>query len=131
MKNLLILLSILTSFVFFSCKGQTDSGIKNISVQEMQELLKKDNVQLIDVRTPEEYHSGFIANAENIDYFSSSFDEEIKKLDKEKPVILYCKSGNRSYKSSEKLLKFGFHEIYNLDEGIIKWQQEGLGVKKE
>ncbi|MFH4965106.1 rhodanese-like domain-containing protein [Gaetbulibacter sp. M235] len=131
MKNLFIVLSVLTSFIFFNCKGQTDSEIKNISVQEMKELLKMDDVQLVDVRTPEEYHSGFIANAENMDYFSPSFDEEIKKLDKEKPVVLYCKSGNRSYKSSVKLLELGFHKIYNLDGGIIKWQQEGLDVKKE
>ena len=131
MKNLFIVLSVLTSFIFLNCKGQTDSEIKNISVQEMQEILKMDDVQLIDVRTPEEYHSGFIANAENMDYFSPSFDEEIKKLDKEKPVVLYCKSGNRSYKSSVKLLELGFHKIYNLDGGIIKWQQEGFDVKKE
>jgi len=131
MKNLFIILSVLTSFVVLGCKGQTNPEIKNISVQEMQELLKMDDVQLVDVRTPEEFHSGFIANAENMDYFSPSFDEEIKKLDKERPVVLYCKSGNRSYKSSVKLLELGFHKIYNLDGGIVKWQQEGLSVNKE
>ena len=108
MKNVLVVFSIVVSFVFLSCKGQSNSEINNISTDEMQSLLKMDNVQLVDVRTPKEFKAGFIANAQNIDFLSPTFDEDIKKLDKNKPVIVYCRSGKRSRDCSEKLLKAGF-----------------------
>ena len=128
-KTLTVLFLMFTSAVLTSCKGQHDnSAIKDITTEEMQTLLRMDNVQLVDVRTPEEYSTGFIANAQNIDYFSPTFDEDIKKLDKGKPVIVYCKSGRRSAKCSEKLLKAGFVKIYNLEGGITQWQHEGLKI---
>ncbi|MCF8272393.1 MAG: rhodanese-like domain-containing protein [Flavobacteriaceae bacterium] len=130
-KNTLIALTIICSCIILSCKGQTDSRIKNISVEDMQSLLKTADIQLIDVRTPEEYQSGFIKNAENINYFSPSFEEEILKLDRDKPIILYCRSGNRSSKSAVKFLNAGFLNLYNLDGGILNWQKQGLDVIKE
>lgn len=128
MKKILVLLSILCSLTFFSCKGQLDSEINNISVKEMQSLLKNEDVQLVDVRTLKEFNSGFIAHAQNIDYSSSTFDEDIEKLNKEKPVILYCHSGRRSTLSIKKLLKAGFKNVYNLEGGILQWKKEGLEV---
>lgn len=128
-KTLLVALCVFT-ITITSCKKQQEGGkITAVTPKEMQTLLKLDNVQLIDVRTPEEYNTGFIANAQNIDYFSPTFDEDIKKLDNEKPVIVYCKSGARSAKSSKKLLEAGFVTIYNLDGGITDWKQEGLEIK--
>lgn len=124
-RSLTLIFLMLSAIVMTNCKGQHDDGIiKDITVEEMQTILNMDNVQLVDVRTPEEYSTGFIANAQNIDYFSPTFDEDIKKLDKEKPVIVYCKSGRRSTKCSEKLLKAGFVKIYNLEGGITQWQYE-------
>lgn len=128
-RSLTLIFLMLSAIVMTNCKGQHDDGIiKDITVEEMQTILNMDNVQLVDVRTPEEYSTGFIANAQNIDYFSPTFDEDIKKLDKEKPVIVYCKSGRRSTKCSEKLLKAGFVKIYNLEGGITQWQYEGLKI---
>ena len=128
-KNLFVVFCVAFSFAITSCKGQQDDGrLKIVSPEEMQTLLQSDNMQLIDVRTPKEYDSGFIANAQNIDYFSPTFDEDIKKLDKEKPIILYCKSGRRSSKCSDKLLQAGFEKIYELDGGIIQWKKRGLEI---
>jgi rhodanese-related sulfurtransferase len=124
MRNLLIILTLISSFTISSCKGQLDTEVKNISVEEMQSLLKMDEVQLVDVRTPKEYESGYIANSQNIDYMASDFDEAVKVLNKEFPVILYCRSGRRSADGSKKLLKAGFVEVYNLEGGIIQWQKE-------
>jgi rhodanese-related sulfurtransferase len=129
-RNTFIVLTVLCSFAFLNCKEQTDPNIKNISVEELQSLLKTEDIQLVDVRTPEEYQLGFIGNAQNIDYFSPTFEEEISKFDKQKPIILYCKSGNRSSKSAAKLSKAGFVKIYTLDGGILKWQKAGLDVVK-
>lgn len=128
MKKILFFFSILFSLSFVSCKGQLDSKIDNISVKEMQSLLKNGDVQLVDVRTPKEFNSGFIANAENIDYASPSFDQDVNVLDKEKPVILYCHSGRRSAISTQKLLDAGFSKVYNLEGGILAWKKEGLEV---
>jgi rhodanese-related sulfurtransferase len=127
MKKLLIVFGLLF-FSVIGCKGQLDSGIKDVSVEEMQSLLKIDDVQLVDVRTPEEFKAGYIANAQNIDYYSPTIDEDILKLDKNKPVIVYCRSGKRSRDCSEKLLEAGFQKIYNLEGGIIQWEHEGKEI---
>ncbi|MEP1489764.1 MAG: rhodanese-like domain-containing protein [Algibacter sp.] len=128
MKQLLFIFCILISIVFVGCKESVNLGIQVISQEEMQTFLKLDDVQLIDVRTPEEYKTGFIADAQNIDFYSSTFAEDISKLDKSKPVLLYCKSGGRSAKCAKKLLKAGFVKIYDLEGGISKWEHSGLKV---
>ena len=127
MKKVLIVFGLIF-FSLIGCKGQLDSGIKDVSVEEMQSLLKIDDVQLVDVRTPEEFKTGYIANAQNIDYYSPTIDEDILKLDKNKPVIVYCRSGKRSRDCSEKLLEAGFQKIYNLEGGIIQWEHEGKEI---
>ena len=129
MKNILSAFGLIFLLAITSCKGQLNPGIQNISAEEMQTLLKMDDVQLVDVRTPEEYQMGQIANAQNINYFSPTFDEDLKKLDKNKPIIVYCKSGQRSSKCSVKLLEAGFVKIYNLEGGITQWQHQGLEIK--
>lgn len=127
MKKLLFVLGLIL-FSVSGCKGQLDNGLKDISVEEMQSLLKVDDVQLVDVRTLEEYESGFIANAQNIDYYSPTLDEDLKILDKKKPVILYCRSGKRSRDCSEKLIEAGFQKVYNLKGGILEWEHEGMEI---
>jgi rhodanese-related sulfurtransferase len=128
MKKLFFLHLILL-ITFSSCNESTDSKITVITSEEMQSILQADNVQLIDVRSKEEYEKGFIAGAQNIDFFSPTFVEDINKLDKEKPVYLYCNSGGRSAKCAEKMLEEGFIKIYDLDGGFSKWKHEGLEIK--
>lgn len=113
-----------------SCKKESKKGeVKVVSVEEMQSLLEMEDIQLVDVRTPEEYEEGYIEKFQNIDFLSPTFDEDITKLDKNKPVILYCKSGGRSASCAQKMLDAGFVKIYDLEGGISKWQHEGLEVK--
>jgi rhodanese-related sulfurtransferase len=128
MKKLFFLHLILL-ITFSSCNDSADSKITVITTEEMQSILQADNVQLIDVRTKKEYEEGYIAGAQNIDFFSPTFIEDINKLDKEKPVYLYCKSGGRSAKCAEKMLEEGFIKIYDLDGGFSKWKHEGLEIK--
>lgn len=96
--------------------------VRLISAEEMQDILELEGVQLVDVRSPQEYEEDHIANSQNIDFRSPTFEDDIKKLDKTKPVILYCKSGKRSAKCVEKLKKAGFEKIYELEGGISKWR---------
>ena len=127
MKKVVFVLLFITAFT--SCLDQRSEEVKVISAEEMRSLLEADEVQLVDVRTPEEYELGHIDDAQNIDYFSPTFDEDIKNLDKTKPVILYCKSGGRSAKCAEKMVEAGFVKIYDLEGGISKWEHKGYEVK--
>ena len=130
MKKNILLCALLIFISVSSCKKESKKGeVQLVTVEEMQSLLELEDIQLVDVRTPEEYKEGFIENFQNIDFLSPTFEEDIVKLDKEKPVILYCRSGGRSASCAQKMLDAGFVKIYDLDGGISKWQHEGLDVK--
>jgi rhodanese-related sulfurtransferase len=89
-------------------KQNVTSEIQLVSAQEMLDIIEQEDVQLVDVRTPQEYNEGHIVNSQNIDYSSPNFDEEVKQLDKTKPVILYCKSGGRSADCAKKIKRSRF-----------------------
>ncbi|WP_111309689.1 rhodanese-like domain-containing protein [Confluentibacter sediminis] len=128
MKKLSFLYVILI-ITFSSCKEVESPKITIVSPEEMQSFLQADNVQLIDVRTAKEFENGHIPGAQNIDFFSPTFVQDITKLDKDKPVYLYCNSGKRSAKCAQKMLEEGFVKIYDLDGGFSKWKYEGLEIK--
>jgi rhodanese-related sulfurtransferase len=99
-----------------------NTEVKLITADEMQLILDLEDVQLVDLRTPEEFDEIHIVNAQNINFSSPTFEADISKLDKEKPVILYCKGGTRSAKCAQKLKSAGFEKIYDLEGGISKWK---------
>lgn len=119
-----IMISLFVLSSLAGCKGQETDAIKIIDVQTFKDSVVGKDVQLIDVRTPEEYEAGHIDDAKNIDFFAENFQDEFSKLDKEKPVYIYCKSGNRSGQSALKLKAMGFNEIYDLQGGILNYQKE-------
>lgn len=130
MKRLIIILCITLSLCATGCKEDISKGeIKLVTPEEMQTLVDQKDVQLVDVRTPEEYNEGYIPNAQNIDFNSPTFDEDISKLDKNKPVMLYCKGGGRSAKCAEKLLAAGFIKIFDLQGGITQWKFKGFEIE--
>lgn len=79
----------------------------------------KDAV-LLDVRTRAEYSGGSIKGAKNIDFFSSNFGSEIKKLDQNKTYFVFCASGNRSGKACKMMEDLGY-TVYNLNGGVGAW----------
>ena len=129
MSRFLIVLCIAAAIFNYSCNDRAISDIEVVTAEEMQELSEIDDVQLIDVRSEEERKEGYIANSQNIDYNSPTFDQEIEKLDKSKPVIVYCKSGNRNAKCVEKMKDAGFVKIYDLDGGMAKWKFRGFDIE--
>lgn len=86
-------------------------------------IKEQTDLQLVDVRRPNEFAEGHIEGAVNIDFFGASFNSDFSKLDKEKPVLLYCRSGKRSGASSKKLVAMGFSEIYDLKGGFLAWMK--------
>lgn len=110
------------SFFFISCNSQ--EKIKSISTLELKTLLEKENVQLMDVRTPKEVEQGFIKSAKFADYYDGNFYEKAsQQLDKNKPVYLYCRSGGRSMKASKILQEKGFL-VVNVLGGYSQWEKE-------
>ncbi|GIV33232.1 MAG: hypothetical protein KatS3mg031_0767 [Chitinophagales bacterium] len=95
-----------------------------------QKLQQTPNAQLIDVRTPEEYAEAHLKGARNINVEDERFNVEIKTLEKDAPVFVYCRSGRRSMLAAEQLKAKGFKTIYNLEGGILSWQQKGKPVEK-
>ena len=86
-----------------------------------------NNVQLVDVRTSEEFNAGHIEGAINIDFKNDEvFYQSFQRLDKKNPVYVYCRSGNRSKKSADKLLEMGFSMVYDLKGGYIDWNLNEL-----
>lgn len=81
------------------------------------------NVQLVDVRTPKEYKEGHIINAINIDYYNTPvFQKSFKKLDPDKAIYIYCRSGARSLKAANRLIDMGFKKVYDLKGGYMRWE---------
>lgn len=109
-------------FLFLNCTAQ--ERIKSISTKELKVLLSTKNIQLMDVRSPEEIEEGFIESAIFANYFEAGFAEKAsEQLDKKKPVYLVCRSGNRSEKSAKILKQKGF-DVVNVSGGFNQWKKE-------
>lgn len=118
--------------MLFNCKQVEDksSTVELITVEEMDSLLEMGKVQLIDVRTSREYADGHIEGALNIDFRDDNFEALIAKVDKTKPIAVYCGRGRRSSKCSAYMKKAGFVKIYDLDGGITEWEFKGKQIVK-
>lgn len=117
----IIFITLAFIFAFFNLNAQENETIHSLKSETFKDSITLKKVQLIDVRTPEEYKSGHIEYADNIDFFSVEFNDEFNKLDKEQPIYIYCKSGNRSGQSATKLSEMGFKIIYDLQGGILNY----------
>ena len=115
----------------FSCTQNRVEAQSKLSPERFETMLKKDaTVQLLDVRTPEEYQSGHIAGATNLNFYDDNFAQQIRKLDKTKPVMVYCAKGGRSASAAEQLSQNGFPQVYDLEGGITAWKEAGKKVEQ-
>ena len=136
----LIILSLIIGLSQPSCSQNTPNGenqpsktekkmtLVHIDTEAFNELYKKSDVQLLDVRTAGEYAEGHLRGSVNIDVMGNQFLEKIDDLDPSKPVCVYCRSGQRSTNAGNQLIDAGFTEVYNLKGGILAWQSEGFPV---
>jgi rhodanese-related sulfurtransferase len=124
---------------FISCGKKIESEetlmatmiAKNVSVEEFNTILHGEKpVILLDVRTDGEVAAGKIEGAVTIDLYDAQFSTKIRELDRTLPVLIYCRSGNRSTTAMKKMEEMGFIELYNLTGGIIAWSRAGLPVVK-
>lgn len=116
MKALFFLLSIGLTTV--SCAQN------RVSQTEFKKLMKDPSAQIVDVRTSKEVAEGKITGSINLDYFSSTFvTSATNKLDKTKPVLVYCAAGGRSASAAKDLKKAGFKKVYDLEGGYDAWKE--------
>jgi thioredoxin len=104
---------------------------KSISPKAAAEMIAKEKPFLLDVRTPNEYYDAHISGATLIPV--QQLAERITELDavKDKSILVYCRSGNRSIPASQILSRNGFKKIYNLQNGINGWMKENLPVERQ
>lgn len=106
------------------------SVIYTVSAETFKSKMESNPGTVLDVRTPEEVAEGVIPNAVVININDADFTERINKLDKTKPVYVYCKAGGRSARAADILMENGFAEINNLDGGIGAWMSGGYEIAK-
>tara|TARA_R110002050_G_scaffold298541_1_gene462024 strand:+ start:135 stop:530 length:396 start_codon:yes stop_codon:yes gene_type:complete len=122
----------LTMLLFMGCKeNSTAQEIKVIAPEEVYNAVhNSEKLQLIDVRTKEEFGEDHLKTAQNICVTDDDFKEKVAKLDKDQPVYLYCRSGKRSNQAAQIMKEMGFKEIYDMDGGFLKWDSQGLQDKE-
>ncbi len=123
----------LTSFLLFglaSCQSQNGeknaaaAAYQDIGVTDFKSKMAEPGIVLLDVRSPEEIAEGKIEGAMELDFYNDNFEAEVKKLDKDKTYLVYCRSGNRSGQTCKLMSELGFSKLYNLDGGYTAWSQQ-------
>ncbi|MCS7027706.1 MAG: thioredoxin domain-containing protein [Bacteroidia bacterium] len=128
MKKAYFIIAYLGIFLL-ACQSQ-QPGVYNLDAVSFNAKLseKKNEAIILDVRTPEEFSTGHIEKAQNINYHAPDFQQKINALDKNKPYFVYCLAGGRSSAAAKYMRQNGFKEVYNLSGGISEWQQQGLPI---
>jgi rhodanese-related sulfurtransferase len=115
---------ITAGLAFISCSGQNKTGL---SAEEFDKAIAgKQDAQLLDVRTPDEFFGGHIKNALLANWNDTrEFERRIAFMDKNKPVYVYCLAGGRSAAAAAKLRKMGYQQVYELKGGTNAWRAAG------
>jgi rhodanese-related sulfurtransferase len=103
----------------------------NIKPAAVQSFLEAKKPAVIDIRRPEEYAAGHLEAVNmQLDYYAPDFKEQLAKLDKGAPYLIYCRSGHRSGLTLGIMRELGFTEIHDIEGGITAWTAAGLPVVK-
>ena len=127
--------TLLLSTIIISCTAQTKTAL---SADEFEKAITiKENIQILDVRTPGEFFSGHIKNALQADWNENTeFERRLAFIDKNKPVYVYCLAGGRSAAAAEKMRTAGYKDVYELSGGTNAWRAankplEGASTEKQ
>ena len=128
MKKLAVVTVLLAALVFTGCESFVAMPLEATEFKEMVE--DNPDVQLIDVRTAQEFSTGHLVNSRNIDFYRDDLDTALDELDREKPIAVYCAMGQRSQAVYDKLVEMKFHEVYHLTGGTQAWQAQGYDLTR-
>jgi len=124
----------MTNAQFVKDLAHAKPTIKNTRAKIFYQMLNNEkNPQIIDIRTPQEYKSGHIKGAILINFYDPDFAKNVEKagLDKNKPIYIYCRSGNRTGRSIQIFQRLGFKHIVNLGYGLNEWNRLQLPLVKD
>jgi rhodanese-related sulfurtransferase len=111
-----------------------------VSAEELQNMQQHEHALVVDIRTPEEWKTGVIPESKKLESFhadghfdSAKWLDDLQKLKSQpdQPVILVCRSGNRSNKVGQFLVEQGMPKVYHLKQGIQSWVQSGYPLSKD
>jgi len=109
---------------------QAPTATITLDADDFEKMLEQTpNPQLIDVRTLSEYAQGYLSGAILIDVRKPSFESLIQQLDATRPIFVYCRLGRRSLEAAKILEKNKFVTVYNLEGGIVEWNEKGKAIK--
>jgi rhodanese-related sulfurtransferase len=128
------LLACLFCATFSGCAGSPEAAptAAPVSATDVPVWLESNpNAVVVDVRTPEEFADGHIDGAKLIVWGAKGFEDRVQaELDPEQPVLLICRSANRSKLAADVMKNFGFRNLAELEGGMLAWNQAGLPVVK-
>lgn len=127
------LINFLIVFALFSgiasCQSNPTSAGGSLNPNEFEsQMSKTSDKQIVDVRTPEEFNSGYIDGAMLINFYDSDFTQKVNLLDKTKPVFVYCKAGGRSAEAAKQMRNSGFTTVFELNGGMMSWENSGKAI---
>ena len=122
-KLLLITIPLLMSMFI-----TTAQSTLHVNAVEFNNFMKSEKGVILDVRTPQEYSRGHIDGSTLINIADREFTTKVNLLQKDKPVYIYCLTGSRSRAAANYMVQQGFSKVYNLQRGILDWQQNNLPI---
>jgi rhodanese-related sulfurtransferase len=132
--SLVLILSLLTLCWLMPAGSAAQQVVKDITPTEAYELVQKNKgnqkFAIVDVRTQMEFEEGHVEGAVLIDYYLPNFEDELKKLDRSKAYLVYCRTARRSDDAVLIMKKMGFREVYNMVGGIVGWKAAKLPLVK-
>ena len=127
--NRIFLLLIAPLLFFSSCAKNTQTkSFTDVNSQEFNKLIADGKGILLDVRTENEFKNGHIANAGQLNFYASDFRSRLMLLPKDQPIYIYCLTGSRSKSAAQLLVQNGYTKVFNLQRGIMEWNQQSLPV---
>jgi phage shock protein E len=117
----------LAAMLLVGCAAASADEPTLLAADEAVTILAEDDVEVIDVRTPEEYEEGHVIGAQLIDFQSDDFQQQIDELERDQAYVLYCRTGNRSGQAAELMHELGFTDVYDAG-AYVDLAEEGAPV---
>jgi rhodanese-related sulfurtransferase len=131
-SNIWLVLIAVTSgiMLLWSFVGNRVRGVKDANCAAALQLINHKDAVVVDVREPDEFKGGHLLNAKHIPL--GKLSDRVGELERyrDRPIVVVCRSGNRSATACALLSRQGFTQVYNLSGGVTAWQKAGLPLEK-
>jgi len=123
------LMLIVIGFAAYDSMEFQGSGYTDVSPERAYGIIQEQNPVILDVRTQQEYQNVHIPGAINIPVEGpNELKNDYTELPKDRPIVIYCRTGRRSVNAAELLASKGYDQLYNVEGGITRWTSQDLPV---